>query len=100
MPVELYAEYGALGVVVVLFCYMILNLMKSQKDQTDDLEEIKQSIHKMESVQDGVHGIVVKLIDRWNSADDRADRRHEKIVEEINDLTDDVNFLKGRCEKR
>ena len=100
MPVELYAEYGVLGVVVVLFCYMILNLMKSQKDQTDDLEEIKQSIHKMESVQDGVHGIVVKLIDRWNSADDRADRRHEKIVEEINDLTDDVNFLKGRCEKR
>jgi uncharacterized protein YoxC len=100
MPVELYAEYGVLGVVVVLFCYMILNLMKSQKDQTDDLEEIKQSIHKMESVQDGVHGIVVKLIDRWNSADDRADRRHDKVLEEINDLTDDVNFLKGRCEKR
>jgi hypothetical protein len=25
-----------------------------------------------------------------------AERRHEKIVEEINDLTDDVNFLKGR----
>ena len=54
----------------------------------------------MESVQDGVHGIVVKLIDRWNTSDDKADRRHDKTLEQINGLTDDVNFLKGRCEKR
>ena len=53
------------------------------------------------------YDIVVKLIDRFNKSDARmeemadkltesAERRHEKIVEEINDLTDDVNFLKGR----
>ncbi len=53
------------------------------------------------------YDIVVKLIDRFNKSDARmeemadkltesAERRHEKIVEEINDLTDDVNFIKGR----
>jgi hypothetical protein len=36
------------------------------------------------------------LIDRWNKADDRADNRHEKVMEEINDVTDQLNFLKGR----
>jgi hypothetical protein len=25
-----------------------------------------------------------------------ADRRHEKIIDELNDLTDDINFVKGR----
>ena len=51
--------------------------------------------------------IIVKLIDRFNRSDSRleamsdqlstaADRRHEKIIDELNDLTDDINFVKGR----
>jgi hypothetical protein len=42
------------------------------------------------------YGIVVKLIDRWNRADDKADARHEKLMSELNDVTDEINFLKGR----
>ena len=96
MPLEVYAEYGVVGVVVVLFSYMIMNLMKSQKLQNEDLDDIKTSIVKMETVIDNMQGIVVKLIDRWNKSDDKAERRHEKFLEEFNNLTDDVNFLKGR----
>ena len=55
--------------------------------------------------------IVVKLIDRFNKSDERfmrmedsmqesAERRHEKLIDEINDLTDDMNFIKGRIDKR
>ena len=55
--------------------------------------------------------IVVKLIDRFNKSDARmeqmadklteaAERRHEKIVEEINDLTDDISFIKGRMNSK
>ena len=51
--------------------------------------------------------IIVKLIDRFNKSDDRfkimesriiesAERRHEKLIDELNDMTDDLNFLKGR----
>jgi hypothetical protein len=54
---------------------------------------------------------VVKLIDRFNKSDERfkrmedsmqesAERRHEKLIDEINDLTDDMNFIKGRIDKR
>ena len=55
--------------------------------------------------------IIVKLIDRFNKSDERfkrmedsmqesAERRHEKLIDEINDLTDDMNFIKGRIDKR
>ena len=53
------------------------------------------------------YAIIVKLIDRFNKSDERfkrmedsmqesAERRHEKLIDEINDLTDDMNFIKGR----
>tara|TARA_R100000687_G_scaffold83399_1_gene85957 strand:+ start:281 stop:553 length:273 start_codon:yes stop_codon:yes gene_type:complete len=53
------------------------------------------------------YDIIVKLIDRFNKSDARlenmadqlteaADRRHEKVVDELNDMTDDLNFIKGR----
>ena len=38
--IETYAEYGAVGVIVSLFVMMIVNLMKSQKAQNEDLNGI------------------------------------------------------------
>ena len=40
--------------------------------------------------------IVIKLIDRWNKSDERAERRYEKSVDEMNQITDDLSFVKGR----
>ena len=34
--------------------------------------------------------------DRWqDKIIDNAERRHESVVKELNDLTDDINYLKG-----
>ena len=44
-----YMEVGAVGIIVSLFVLMIMNLMKSQKTQNEDLDEIRQSFAKMES---------------------------------------------------
>ena len=57
------------------------------------------------------YAIIVKLIDRFNKSDERfkrmedsmqesAERRHEKLVDELNDLTDDMNFIKGRINNK
>ena len=57
------------------------------------------------------YAIIVKLIDRFNKSDERfkqmegsmqesAERRHEKLIDEINDLTDDMNFIKGKINNR
>ena len=77
--IDIFAEYGAMGVMVLLFAGQIMFLQKTL-------------MGKLKSVET----IAIKLIDRWNTADDKQDRRHEKIIEEINDVTDEINFLKGR----
>ena len=68
---------------------MIYNLIRSQKDQTEDLEEIKTSIHKMEAVLDSAMNINVKLIDRMNASD-----KDREVF--WRDLSDDLAFIKGR----
>lgn len=72
-------EWGIVGVVLVLFTGM-LHFLKSQL------------ISKLGEIED----ICIKLIDRWNRSDEVRDRRHEQLLQEMNDVTDDLNFLKGR----
>tara|TARA_R100001480_G_scaffold144112_1_gene141941 strand:- start:289 stop:543 length:255 start_codon:yes stop_codon:yes gene_type:complete len=76
---EAYAEYGAIGVIVVLFATQIIFLQKTLMGKLREIEDIS-----------------VKLIDRWNRSDETRDRRHEDIMKEIDDLSDAVSFLKGR----
>lgn len=82
-PLSIFAEYGAIGVVILLFAGQIVFLQKTLMGKLNEIEEI-----------------CIKLIDRWNRSDEVRDRRHEDIIKEINDLTDDVNFLKGRINGR
>ena len=77
--IEQYAEYGAIGVIIMLFVGMIKFL---QSSLTNKLSEIE--------------GISIKLIDRWNRSDETRDRRHEQMLQAINRITDDLNYLKGR----
>ena len=93
---RVYAEYGAIGVVCSLFAYMIMNLIKSQKDQTDDLDRVRQAIAKMESTIENVEGIVIKLIDRFNKSDENTANHRIDIVKELNDVSDSLSYLKGR----
>jgi len=94
--IEAYAEYGAIGVIVVLFVMMITNLMKSQKLQNEDLDQIRQAIAKSETKMNNVESIVLKMLDRWNRSDETSQRHREDIVKELNDVTDGLAYLKGR----
>ena len=94
--IETNAEYGAVGVIVSLFIMMIVNLMKSQKSQNEDLDKIRQAIAKSETKMGNVESIVLKMLDRWNKSDDISQRHREDIVRELNDVTDDLAYLKGR----
>ena len=92
---NLYAEYGAVAISVGLFVYLIMNLMASQKKQDESLEEIQQILAKMGTVIDNTQSITIKLVDRWNSEASDSTRRHEKMVSELNDVTDVLMELKG-----
>jgi hypothetical protein len=93
---NIYAEYGAIGVIVSLFVMMITNLIKSQKLQNEDLDQIRQTNAKLETKMANVESIVLKMLDRWNRSDETSQRHREDIVKELNDVTDDLAYLKGR----
>ena len=101
---EAYMEYGAIGVIVSLFVMMIMNLIKSQKLQNDDLDSIRENLAekfaKLDQTIENVEGIVIKLIERWNKSDETSQRHREDIVKELNDVSDDLSFLKGRANGR
>ena len=77
--IEVFAEYGVIGVMVMLFAGQMVFLQKTLMAKLGEIEVI-----------------TIKLIDRFNQTDDRADRRHEKSGDEMNQITDDLNFVKGR----
>jgi hypothetical protein len=74
-----YAEYGAIGVIILLFAGQLVWMQRMLTKKLDDIQ-----------------GICIKLIDRWNRSDETRDRRHEQIIQEMNDVTDEINFIKGR----
>jgi len=91
-----YGEYGAIGIIVVLFAMMIFNLIKSQKVQNEDLDQIRQSIAKSDTKMTNVESIILKMLDRWNRSDEISNRHRQDIVKELNDVSDDLAYLKGR----
>jgi hypothetical protein len=77
--IDAYLEGGMVLVVAILFAGQIMFLQKTLMGKLLEIEEM-----------------TVALINRWNKSDDKYERRHEKAVEEMNRLTDDLAFLKGR----
>ena len=76
---EIFAEYGMIGLVGLLFAGQVVFLQKTLMSKLEEIENI-----------------TIKLIDRWNKSDEKYERRHEKTVNEMNDITDDLAFIKGR----
>ena len=79
MMLEAYAEYGAIGGIVLLFVGQIMFLQRTL------MSKLKETDDK-----------VIGLINRWNRSDEVRDRRHEDLVKEMNDQSDDLAYLKGR----
>jgi len=98
--VELYTSIGVTGVVVALFAFMMKSLMSTNKEQSEDLELIKQSIAVQKTELNSTYQITVKLIDAINEfkkdINDKMDRRHEKLVDNIDNISDDVKYIQGR----
>ena len=86
---DLYLQLGSAGFIAVLFGFMIYNLIQSQKEQSDDLESIKQSISKIETQIANIQNISIKLVDRMN----RGDEKREEFWREI---SDDLSFIKAK----
>ena len=86
--IELYAEYGAMGIVVALFVYGYIKQSKRADEQAYALEALKIENKGQSNNISNIESVLLKMLDRWNTSDSTRDRRHEDMVRELNDLSD------------
>lgn len=93
--IDIYLQAGAAGLVCILFAFMIMNLIKSQNAQNDDLDKIKQDLTKLSTEMSNTQSIVIKLVDRMNTSDNAREKFNLDTIKEINDLSDVLMEIKG-----
>tara|TARA_Y100000034_G_scaffold134694_1_gene203878 strand:- start:611 stop:928 length:318 start_codon:yes stop_codon:yes gene_type:complete len=91
----LYSEAGMVGVVGAMFMFMVYSMNKRGNEQADAIQKLQVENKGQSETLENMEGMIIKLIDRWNGSDETRDRRHEKLVEELNDLGDVMMEIKG-----
>ena len=92
---EIYSEAGMIGVVGALLVYVVYSMNKRGSTQAEALQDLKTENRGQSETLENMEGMVIKLIGRWNSSDDKLDRKFDAITKEINDLDNQVSELKG-----
>ena len=90
-----YGEAGMIGVVGAMFVYLVVQMSNKAAKQQETLENLKVENKGQSETLENMESMIIKLIDRWNKADERADRRHEKLTGEINDMDNQLSEIKG-----
>ena len=90
-----YQEGGMVLVVGMMFVYLVVSMSKKNEAQQDALENLKIENKGQSETLENMEGMVIKLINRWITSDDKLDRKFDAITKEINDLDNQVSELKG-----
>ena len=93
--VAIYQEGGMVLVVGIMFVYLVVSMSKKSESQQETLENLKVENKGQSETLENMEGMIIKLIGRWNSSDDKLDRKFDAITKEINDLDNQVSELKG-----
>jgi|TARA_R100001463_G_scaffold27227_2_gene63241 uncharacterized protein YoxC len=91
-----YSEAGMIGIVGVMFVYLVISLSQKSTKQQETLENLKVENKGQSETLQNMEGILIKLVDRWNKSDDTRDRRNEDLMKEVNDMSDKISYLSGR----
>ena len=110
----LYGDIGLTGCIVACFLWLIYTMNTRASSQAESLQKLtvlnegqSKDIEEILKEIESQTQIVVKLIERHNKSDNNSERRAEKLMEsserrqssiitEINDVTDSLNYIKGR----
>lgn len=91
----IYSEAGMIGVVGAMFMFMVYSMNKRGNEQAQELKDLKVENKGQSETLENMEGMIIKLIGRWNSSDDKLDRKFDALNKEINDLDNQVSELKG-----
>ena len=92
---EIYAEGGMIAVAGALLVYMVFSMNRRGSAQAESLLDLKTENRGQSETLENTEGMIIKLISRWNSSDDKLDRKFDSLTKEINDLDNQVYEIKG-----
>lgn len=92
---EVYGEAGMIGVVGVMFVYLVVSMSKKSDAQQETLEQLKIENKGQSETLENTEGMIIKLIERWNKSDDKLDRKFDAMTKEINDLDNQISRVEG-----
>tara|TARA_R110000824_G_scaffold108603_1_gene255758 strand:- start:4523 stop:4894 length:372 start_codon:yes stop_codon:yes gene_type:complete len=110
----LYGDIGLTGCIVACFLWLIYTMNTRASSQAESLQKLtvlnegqSKDIEEILKEIENQTQILVKLIERHNKSDANSERRSDKLMEsserrqssiitEINDVTDSLNYIKGR----
>mgnify|MGYP003149447240 CR=1 FL=1 len=95
----IYSEAGMIGVVGGMFVYMVYSMNRRGNEQANAIQDLQVENRGQSETLENLEGMIIKLIDRWNKSDETRDRRHEKSVEELGDLSAILMEVKGNLSR-
>tara|TARA_R110000823_G_scaffold246675_3_gene370589 strand:+ start:184 stop:510 length:327 start_codon:yes stop_codon:yes gene_type:complete len=90
-----YGEAGMVGVVGIMFVYLVISLSKKSDAQQHTLKDLEVENKNQSVTLENTEGMIIKLIGRWNESDAVRDRRYEQMMESISDLEKQLSRMDG-----
>ncbi len=90
-----YAEAGMIGIVGVMFVYLVISLSKKSDAQQETLKNLEVENKGQSETLENTEGMIIKLIERWNESDAVRDRRYEQMMEAVSDLEKQLSRMDG-----
>jgi len=92
----IYGEAGMIGVVGVMFVYLVVSMSKKSESQQESLRNLEIENRGQSETIENMEGMIIKLIERWNKSDEISLRHREDVIREIGDLSEKVSYVSGR----
>jgi hypothetical protein len=90
-----YGEAGMIGVVGVMFVYLVVSMSKKSESQQESLRNLEIENRGQSETIENMEGMIIKLISRWNDSDAVRDRRHEAMLEAMGDIEKQLSRMDG-----
>ena len=90
-----YGEAGMIGIVGIMFVYLVVSLSKKSEAQQESLKNLEVENKGQSETIANKEGMNIKLIARWNESDYVSDRRYEQNMEALSDLEKQLSRMDG-----
>jgi len=91
----IYGEAGMIGIVGVMFVYLVVSMSKKSESQQESLRNLEIENRGQSETLENMEGMIIKLISRWNDSDAVRDRRHEAMIEAMGDIEKQLSRMDG-----